>query len=153
MTRIGTFPLNWRHREWRYRSNIASTTDSLNGDGGIVFCGFVQQQTLIQAKIFNFKRLFSAVWILFIFDILIFVLFRTHNFSTERRAAFGDKVKPPCMNIKIVKEISKCLLCRAENEILRTQAHACSHSAVRKDWPDKLTGAHRLGYDCLDFGR
>ena len=68
-----------------------------------------------------------------------------HNFSTERRAAFGDKVKPPCMNIKIVKESATCLLCKVENEILRTQAH--------KDWPDKLTGAHRLGYDCLDFGR
>ena len=68
-----------------------------------------------------------------------------HNFSTERRAAFGDKVKPLCMNIKIVKASSKCLLCKVENEILRTQAYACSPSAVRKDSPDKLTGAHRLG--------
>ena len=56
-----------------------------------------------------------------------------HNFSTERRAAFGDKVKPPCMNIKIVKASSTCLLYKVENEILRTQALACSPSAVRKD--------------------
>lgn len=76
-----------------------------------------------------------------------------HNFSTERRAAFGDKVKPPCMNIKIVKASSKCLLCKVEKEILRTQAHSCSPSTRRKDWLDKLTGARRLGYDCLDFGR